>query len=80
MSIREPRIHLSFRFHVNFYHSYRGDSLDEKGIGKDIRIIRSILDDIDGLESDGIPVRCAWDIENFFSLETYLPQIGRAHV
>ena len=74
MSIREPRIHLSFRFHVNFYHSYRGDSLDEKGIGKDIRIIRSILDDIDGLESDGIPVRCAWDIENFFSLETYLPR------
>jgi hypothetical protein len=70
----ESRIHLAFRFHVNFYHSYRGDSLDERGIGKDIRIIRSLLDDLDALEAEGIPVRCAWDIENYFSLETYLPR------
>ena len=74
MSAHEPGIHLAFRFHVNFYHSYRGDSLDEKGIGKDIRILRSILDDLDALEAEGIPVRCAWDIENYFSLETYLPR------
>ena len=74
MKNTESSIHLAFRFHVNFYHSYRGDSLDEKGIGKDIRIIRSLLDDLDALEAEGIPVRCAWDIENYFSLETYLPR------
>ena len=74
MTNADSSIHLAFRFHVNFYHSYRGDSLDERGIGKDIRIIRSLLDDLDVLETEGIPVRCAWDIENYFSLETYLPR------
>jgi hypothetical protein len=27
--LTEPRIHLAFRFHGNFYHSYRGDTPDE---------------------------------------------------
>lgn len=74
MSADAPRIHLAFRFHVNFYHSYRGDSLDERGIGKDIRIIRGILDDLDALEAEGIALRCAWDIENYYTLELYLPR------
>ncbi len=65
----DPKIHVAFRFHVNFYHSYRGDSLDERGIGKDIRIIGGILDDLDRLNAEGIPVRGTWDIENYFSLE-----------
>ncbi len=67
-------IHLAFRFHVNLYHSYRGDSLDEKGIGKDIRIIRALLDELDALQAAGVPVRAAWDIENCYSLELYLPR------
>lgn len=62
-------VHTAFRFHTNFYHSYRGDSLDEKGIGKDIRIIRGLLDDLDRLNSEGIPVRGTWDLENYYSLE-----------
>lgn len=70
----DPSIHLSFRFHVNLYHSYRGDSLDERGIGKDLRVIRRILDDLDALEAGGIVLRCAWDIENYYSLELYLPR------
>ncbi len=73
-TVAGPRIHLAFRFHVNLYHSYRGDSLDEKGIGKDLRIIRGILDDLDALNVLGIPVRAAWDIENHYSLELYLPR------
>ncbi len=69
-----PAVHLAFRFHVNFYHSYRGDSLSERGIGKDIRIIRGILADLDRLNSEGIPVRGTWDIENYYSLETLMPR------
>ncbi len=65
---------LAFRFHVNLYHSYRGDSLDEQGIGKDLRIIRGILADLSRLEREGIPVRGTWDIENYYSLERYLPR------
>lgn len=67
-------IHLAFRFHVNLYHSYRGDSLDERGIGKDIRIIRHLLDTLDSLNAAGIPVRGSWDIENHYSLQLYLPR------
>jgi hypothetical protein len=70
----DSTIHLAFRFHVNLYHSYRGDSLDERGIGKDIRIIRALLDELDALGAEGRPVRAAWDIENFHSLERYLPR------
>lgn len=67
------KIYLAFRFHVNFYHSYRGDTPDELGYGKDIRIIRGILDDLDKLNSEGTMVCGTWDIENYYSLEKYIP-------
>jgi hypothetical protein len=65
----DVKIHLAFRYHVNYYHSYRGDSLDERGIGKDIRLITGILDDLDRLNNEDIPVQGTWDIENYYSLE-----------
>ena len=69
----QPRIHLAFRFHVNFYHSYRGDTPDELGFGKDIRIIRTILKVLDEANGRGVPVRGTWDLENYFSLEKIIP-------
>ena len=36
--IKDVKISVAFRFHTNLYHSYRTDSLDENGIGKDIRL------------------------------------------
>ena len=69
-----PGIHLAFRFHGNFYHSYRGDTPDELGFGKDIRIIRHIIKTLDQFNAAGIPVRGTWDFENYFSLETLMPQ------
>ena len=62
------KIHVAFRFHTNLYHSYRPDTLDEDGIGKDIRLIRYILDVLDAYNAGGVPVRGTWDIENHFSL------------
>ncbi len=57
-----------------FYHSYRGDTPDELGFGKDIRIIRSILDDLDALNREGIRVRGTWDVENYYSLQRIMPE------
>ena len=74
MEHHDVRIHFCFRFHVNFYHSYRGDTPDENGFGKDIRIIRGILDDLDRLQGEVIQVGCAWDIDNEFSLGEMIPQ------
>ena len=67
--VSNPKIYLAFRFHVNFYHSYRGDTPDELGFGKDIRIIRKIIQVLDRFNAQGVPVRGTWDIENYFSLE-----------
>ena len=66
-------IHIAFGFHVNCYHSYRGDTNDAQGFGSDIRIIRKIIAALDALNADGIPVKGTWDSENFFSLEQVLP-------
>ncbi len=66
-------IHIAFRFHGNFYHSYRGDTADELGFGKDIRIIRRIIEVLDDCNSRGIPVRATWDFENYFSLQRIMP-------
>lgn len=70
----EPTINLAFRFHGNFYHSYRGDTPDELGFGKDIRIIRHIIRTLDDYNVRGIQVRGTWDFENYFSLETIMPE------
>ena len=69
----EPFIHIAFRFHGNFYHSYRGDTPDELGFGKDIRIIRYIIKVLDDYNKRGVPVRGTWDFENYFSLEKIMP-------
>ena len=68
------KVHIGFGFHVNCYHSYRGDTNDALGFGGDIRIMRHILDTLDERNARGIPVRGAWDFENAFSLEKVLPE------
>jgi hypothetical protein len=68
-----PTIYLAFRFHGSFYHSYRGDTPDELGFGKDIRIIRHLIETLDEFNARGIPVRGTWDFENYFSLEKIMP-------
>ena len=70
----DVNIHIAFRFHVNFYHSYRGDTPDELGFGKDIRIIRKIIKLLDRYNSENIPVCGTWDIENYYSLEKIMPK------
>jgi len=68
------RVYIAFRFHGNFYHSYRGDTPDELGFGKDIRIIRHIIDTLEEFNKRGIDVRGTWDYENYFSLEKIMPE------
>lgn len=68
------KVHIAYGFHVNCYHSYRGDTNDNLGFGSDIRIIRKILDVLTDFNEKGIPVKGTWDSENFFSLEKILPE------
>ena len=70
----DNKIHVAYGFHVNCYHSYRGDTNDNLGFGSDIRIIRKILDVLTEFNEKGIPVKGTWDTENFFSLQKILPE------
>ncbi len=70
----ENKIHIAYGFHVNCYHSYRGDTNDNLGFGSDIRIIRKILNTLTEFNEQGIPVKGTWDTENFFSLQKILPE------
>lgn len=64
-----PYVYVSFGFHINTYHSYRGDTPDESGFGKDLRLIRSILNTLDAANERGVPVTAVWDTEQLFSVE-----------
>ncbi len=68
------KVHVGYGFHVNCYHSYRGDSNDELGFGGDIRIIRKIIQILNECNEKGIPVKGTWDFENAYSLEEILPK------
>lgn len=67
-------IHIALGFHVNLYHSYRLDTDDEAGFGKDIRIIRSIINTLDEMNRQGVAVKGTWDFDNLFSLQDILPR------
>jgi len=70
----DHKVYVAFGFHGNLYHSYRIDTNDEAGFGKDIRVIRKIISTLDEKNSQGIPVKGVWDIENLFSLQEQLPR------
>lgn len=67
------KVHIAFGFHVNLYHSFRGDTNDENGFGQDTRVIRHIIKELDGFNRRGIPVSATWDFDNLFSLQEILP-------
>ena len=68
------KVFIAFGFHVNLSHSFRNHSNDESGFGKDIRIIRRIIQTLDRFNDQGIPVKGIWDFDNLFSLQEILPQ------
>ncbi len=72
--MENPQIYLAFRFHVNFYHSYRDNTPDENGFGKDIKIIRHIIKTLDEYNAKGVAIQGTWDVDNVFSLQNIIPE------
>ncbi len=73
---KDYKVYVAFGFHVNLYHSFRNDTNDEHGFGKDIRIIRHIINTLDRYNEQGVPVRGVWDFDNLFSLQERLPRFA----
>ncbi|MEZ4320706.1 MAG: hypothetical protein R3F61_24710 [Myxococcota bacterium] len=65
---KNGKVHVALSFHVNYYHSYRGDTPTEDGFGRDIRIIRSVLDWLDEYPL----VRADWDSDNAFTTDDWM--------
>lgn len=63
-------IHIALSFHVNYYHSYRGDEPTEDGFGLDIDVIRNTLDWLDARPE----VRADWDSDNAFTTDDWMPE------
>lgn len=68
------KVYVTLGFHINFYHSWRGDTPDEAGFGTDIRIVREILKMLDRANAAGQKARGYWDAEVYWTFQDILPQ------
>jgi len=70
----DHKVYVMLGFHINFYHSWRGDTPDEAGFGTDIRVIRGILDILDRANAAGRKARGYWDTEVYWTFQEILPK------
>ncbi len=68
------KVYVALGFHINFYHSWRGDTPDEAGFGTDIRVIRKVLEMLDRASQGGLKSRAYWDAEVYWTFQEILPK------
>jgi hypothetical protein len=69
LNLSEQKIYFIISPHINYYHSYRGDSRGVDGFGKDLNLMRAILDKLDEIEDQGLcngEMRVTWDYSDTF--------------
>ena len=71
MNTEEKKIYFALSPHINYYHSYRGDSKSKTGFGKDLEMMRAIVNELDKIEDMGLgTVPISWDYaDTFFSIQ-----------
>jgi hypothetical protein len=68
------KVYVMLGFHINFYHSWRGDTPDEAGFGTDMRVIRGVLDILERARAAGQKARAYWDTEVYWTFQEILPK------
>lgn len=68
------KVYVMLGFHINFYHSWRGDTPDEAGFGTDMRVIRGILDILEKATAAGKRARAYWDTEVYWTFQEIVPK------
>jgi hypothetical protein len=68
------KVYVTLGFHINFYHSWRGDTPDEAGFGTDMRVIREILKMLDRANAAGLKARAYWDTEVYWTFQEIIPR------
>jgi hypothetical protein len=69
LNLKDKKIYFILSPHINYYHSYRGDSIGPSGFGKDIKIMADIINELDTLEDEGFcngKLRVSWDYGDIF--------------
>ncbi|MFX1558131.1 MAG: hypothetical protein ACFFC9_12820, partial [Promethearchaeota archaeon] len=73
MKVEDKKIFFILSPHINYYHSYRGDSRGVSGFGKDIQMMSDILDELDKIEDKNFrfkDMRITWDYgDTFWSIQ-----------
>lgn len=70
----DHKVYVMLGFHINFYHSWRGDTPDEAGFGTDMRVIRGVLDILERANAAGKRARGYWDTEVYWTFQEILPK------
>jgi hypothetical protein len=68
------KVYVTLGFHINFYHSWRGDTPDEAGFGTDMRVMRGVLDILERANARGLKARGYWDTEVYWTFQEILPK------
>lgn len=69
-SMGMSKICVALGFHVNYNHSYRGDTNDGFGFGHDTAVIRDVVAALDRARGRGLDARGVWDFDNYWSIES----------
>ncbi len=72
--MRHHKVYVTLGFHVNCYHSWRGDTPDEAGFGTDIRVIRNVLRILNDAHRRGLNARGYWDWDVYYTVQQILPR------
>ena len=76
------KIYVAMGFHVNYNHSYRGDTHDDAGFGYDTDVIRGIVKILDRANRRGLQASGTWEFDIFWSVQNcmkrYAPELLEA--
>jgi hypothetical protein len=69
------KVYVMIGMHVDFYHSWRGDTPDDAGFGLDIKVVRSSLQTLNAANKAGKKAKAYWDFSaSHWTLGEFIPE------
>lgn len=69
------KVYVMVGMHVDFYHSWRGDTPDDAGWGYDVKVIRSSIEKLNEANKKGLKAKAYWDFSaNNWTFGEFLPK------
>ncbi|RYZ69112.1 MAG: hypothetical protein EOP05_15330, partial [Proteobacteria bacterium] len=72
---KDLKVYVMVGMHVDFYHSWRGDTPDDAGWGYDVKVIRSSIEKLNAATAKGLKAKAYWDFSaNNWTFGEFLPK------